>query len=354
MTIAVIIPVFNSSILLGDTLLALSLSTRSPDELIVVDDGCTDESPNIAKLFGARVVAMPNNQGPAASRNYAALLSQSDLLIFLDADTCVHPNTLQQMEAHLLADPTLTAVIGSYDDAPRDPSLCSQYRNLAHCYVHRSAKRAALTFWSGCGAIRRAAFLAADGFDERFSRPSVEDIELGYRLSDRGARILLDPGICVTHTKRWTVWNSVLTDLLDRGIPWMALLLERGDIPDDLNISLRHRIATALTAAALLCLAACGRSPLWLLPSLVLAALALTTDAGLLQFIYRKRGFALMPLAVFMTLLQNLCKLLAAAGGLLLFASRLHPSRRVERRSKILDRRRSQENESMTAFRTLN
>jgi glycosyltransferase involved in cell wall biosynthesis len=350
MTIAVIIPVFNSSQLLSETLLAVRSGTRVPDELIVIDDGSNDGSAHTAERFGARVVRMPQNVGPAACRNYAALLSQSEILMFLDCDTCVHADTIERMERHLAEDASLIAVIGSYDDTPRHPGICSQYRNLAHCYVHRSANRAALTFWSGCGAVRRAWFFEVDGFDERYRKPSIEDIELGYRMSDRGARILLDPEICVTHTKRWTVSSSIATDILNRGVPWMVLLLERRKMPDDLNLRRRHRIATALTGAALVCLAACVRSALWLVPCFILATLALCMDAGLLKFIYRKRGFRSLVVAASMTLVQNVCKLVATGGGLLVFASRSFPSlrlRRGERRSQILDCRRAREEESV-------
>ncbi|MEA2538846.1 MAG: hypothetical protein QOH35_212 [Acidobacteriaceae bacterium] len=350
MTIAVIIPVFNSSELLTDTLLAVHSGTRVPDELIVIDDGSSDESARTAERFGARVVRMPHNVGPAACRNYAALLSRSEILMFLDCDTCVHTDTIERIERRLRADASLAAVIGSYDDAPRHPGICSQYRNLAHCYVHRSANRAALTFWSGCGAVRRAWFLEVDGFDERYREPSIEDIELGYRMSDRGASILLDPEICVTHTKRWTVRSSITTDIFNRGVPWMVLLLERRRMPDDLNLRRRHRIAAALTGVALVCLAACVRSPLWLVPCFLLATMALCMDAGLLKFIYRKRGSRSLVVAASMTLVQNLCKLVATGGGLLVYASRSLPShrlRRGERRSQIVDRRQAREDESV-------
>jgi hypothetical protein len=196
--------------------------------------------------------------------------------------------------------------------------------------------------------VRRAWFFEADGFDERYRKPSIEDIELGYRMSDRGARILLDPEICVTHTKRWTIWSSIVTDILNRGVPWMVLLLERRRMPDDLNLRRRHRIAAALTGVALVCLAACVRSPLWLVPCFLFATLALCMDAGLLKFFYRKGGFRSLAVAASMTLVQNLCKLVAACGGLLVFASRGLPSRRLrrgERRSQILDCRQAREEE---------
>jgi glycosyltransferase involved in cell wall biosynthesis len=349
MTVAVILPVYNSSTLLGDTLLALSLGTRLPDELIVVDDGSTDDSASIAESCGAQALVMPRNVGPAACRNQGALLSRSEILIFLDADTCVHPATIEQLANRLAADTGLAAVFGSYDDTPREPGPISQYRNLAHCYVHRSAKHSALTFWSGCGAVRRSAFLAVNGFDERYRRPSIEDIELGYRMTDHGARILLDPEIYVTHTKRWTVENAVVTDVRDRGIPWMALLLERRRVPNDLNITRRHRISMLFTGLAFIGLAASFLSVDWLIVSAVLIVLALSMDVGLFRFIYRKRGFRLLLLAIGMTILQNICKTVAAAGGTALFIYRKLPSeklRRGERRSCVQELRGAYEEQS--------
>jgi hypothetical protein len=71
-------------------------------------------------------------------------------------------------------------------------------------------------------------FLAIGGFDTvRFPRPQIEDIELGYRLRDAGGRIVLDPTVQGTHLKQWTFWRMLRTDVIDRGIPWMRLLLER-------------------------------------------------------------------------------------------------------------------------------
>ena len=75
---------------------------------------------------------------------------------------------------------------------------------------------------------------------------------------DRGVHILLDHQICVTHTKHWTVWTSIVTDVMDCGIPWMAHLEKRRRIPDDLNIKRRPRVATALTGVSLICLASSG------------------------------------------------------------------------------------------------
>ena len=78
-------------------------------------------------------------------------------------------------------------------------------------------------------------------------------------------------------------------------------------------------------------------------------------DAGLLKFIYRKRGFRSLVVAASMTLVQNICKLVAIGGGLLVFASRSFPSRRLrhgERRSQILDCRQAGERRIGTSVET--
>jgi len=115
-----------------------------------------------------------------------------------------------------------------------------------HCYVHHRARREACTFWSGCGAIRKSEFLEYSGFDESYDRPAIEDIELGYRLARDGKKMLLDSGIIVKHLKRWSFFNLVKTDIMDRGIPWTELILRDRKLPNDLNLQLSQRVSVAL------------------------------------------------------------------------------------------------------------
>jgi hypothetical protein len=102
------------------------------------------------------------------------------------------------------------------------------------------------------GAIRRDAFLEVGGFDvHRYAVPSIEDIELGARLSATGHRIELHPRVKGTHLKHWTFWNMLRTDLVHRGIPWVGLMLESRSAPTTLNLSWRERFSTILTLLAL-------------------------------------------------------------------------------------------------------
>jgi len=153
-----------------------------PDsELIVAADAPVDDCRALAERFGARVLILPGPRGPGVTRNRAAACATGDVLIFVDADVVVAPEALTQVSRIFAEHPDVDAVFGAYDERPADPGFVSQYKNLAHSFIHQSSATVAETFWAGFGAVRRHVFEAVGGFDERFSRPSVEDIDLGYR-----------------------------------------------------------------------------------------------------------------------------------------------------------------------------
>ncbi len=245
-SVSVVIPAHDAEDFLDACLAHLAGSTVAPFECIVVDDGSTDGTADVARRYGATVLTTGERCGPAVARNLGAQHASGDVLFFLDADVCVQPRTLSMVVASFDADPELDALIGSYDDAPESADFLSQYKNLMHAFVHQTGRREASTFWSGCGAIRRDVFLEHSGFDESYDRPAIEDIELGYRLTRAGHRIVLDPALTVKHLKRWTFWGLVKSDVFDRGIPWTELILRDRCMPNDLNVQLSQRVSVVL------------------------------------------------------------------------------------------------------------
>jgi glycosyltransferase involved in cell wall biosynthesis len=243
--ISVIIPVRNGERELERCLAALAQSDFADYECIVVDDGSTDGSAAVAERHGCRLIRCPS-RGPAAARNLGAREACGRILFFIDADVCVHPDSLSRVAENFAGDRALDAVIGSYDDSPESPDFLSQYKNLMHCFVHQAGNEAASTFWSGCGAIRREIFEKYSGFNEDYQRPAIEDIELGYRLTAAGRKILLDKNLRVKHLKAWSFWRLLKTDIFDRGIPWTELILRDANMPNDLNVQISQRISVAL------------------------------------------------------------------------------------------------------------
>ena len=255
--LSVIVPAFRGTATLPQALSALAANDlpRGCWELIVVDDASDDGTSELARTWADHVVSLPGRpHGPAFARNRGVEASTGLWLVFIDSDVVVHADALRLFASVIERHPDVDAVFGAYDEAPPAKGFLSQYRNLLHRYVHRLGSGEADTFWAGCGAVRRTAFVAVGGFDERrYTRPQIEDIELGYRLKDRGGRILLRPEIQGTHLKRWTLIGSTRTDLLDRGIPWIRLLLERGKIarPANLNLARGERLKTGMIGVAL-------------------------------------------------------------------------------------------------------
>lgn len=294
--LSVVIPVHNGGRDLERCLRRLRDSRGTDFELIVVDDGSTDGSAAVAGWFGARIHTNATPEGPASARNTGAKAASADLVFFLDADVAVHPDTLTKAVARFEADPGLSALFGSYDDEPEAPGLVSRYRNLLHHFVHQQGQfvddvRPAHSFWTGCGIIRRAAFLEVGGFDPRlYARPAIEDIELGYRLTRAGHRIVLARDVLGTHLKRWTLASIVRTDIFQRGVPWMLLMKRLNIAETDLNVRNSQKVCVAVAALAAIALVLTPWQPWFLAVVLVCLMIVVWLNGAFYRFLAKKRG----------------------------------------------------------------
>ena len=235
--VSVIVPVYNGGKGFERCLSGIHRSTYASYELIVVDNGSTDNSASIGKNHGAEVLHCPGPSGPGAARNMGAQDARGALLFFVDADVVVYPETLGQVVGNFAKDSELAAVFGSYDDSPAAQNFLSQYKNLLHHFVHQHASSQACTFWGGCGAIRKDVFHKVGGFDqERYPKPSIEDIELGVRMHLLGYRIFLNKQVQAKHLKEWRLGSLLRADILYRAVPWSKLMLEKGGMINDLNL----------------------------------------------------------------------------------------------------------------------
>jgi glycosyltransferase involved in cell wall biosynthesis len=291
LSFCVVIPATDSRPTLERCLEAIRRAAEAPEEVVVVDE--------------------PRGLGPAAARNEGARRADADVLVFLDSDIEVHADAFRRFRRALEGDPALVAVFGSYDDDPGGEGLVSGFRNLLHHYVHQSGAGSVTTFWAGLGAIRRDEFLGVGGFDEdRFANPSVEDIELGMRLTALGKRVVLDPTVQGKHLKRWTLVSMVRTDLLRRGSPWVELIVERGSDSTVLNLGWRHRISAAASAG--LVAAALARKPKLAGTAI---GLLLWLNADFYALLYRKRGPSQAAAGVPLHVLHHLVSLAAVPLG---------------------------------------
>ena len=307
-TVSVVVPAYNSASHLAQCLSALRAAADLEVELIVVDDASTEDLSAAAAWYGAQILRLAENRGPAAARNHGARQARGRILFFVDADVVVAEDAIQRVQATLDSRSEFAAVFGSYDSAPAAPELVSQYRNLLHHFVHQNGRTEAATFWAGCGAVRRGAFKHVGGFDEqRFRRPSIEDVELGYRLRRAGYRIFLDKSLQATHLKRWTLWSVIRTDLVYRAIPWSRLILECGAVVDDLNLQGSQRAALALTGLAGLFLLASPLRAELVIPAFACVTGEIFINRHLYAFFRRTRGTLFAAACVLLHLLYYVC-----------------------------------------------
>ena len=157
-------------------------------------------------------------------------------------------------------------------------------------------------------------------FDEaRYSAPQIEDVELGYRIHDRGYQVVLDPSILATHWKRWSLTGMMRSDFAGRGVPWMHLLLQRRELlgSNDLSVGRDDRLGTFVLAVLAVCLVAVlvtGNPFLLYVMAACLVAL-FVLDRELIAWYSRKRGVGFAAGAFVMQLLRRATNVASALYG---------------------------------------
>ena len=199
-----------------------------------------------AERCGYTTILIETTGGPAKARNKGAMRASGDIILFIDADVTVSKDIIERVSDFFTSYTNAAATMGSYDDDPFEKDHLSQYRNLLHHFTHQCANTNASTFWGACGAIRRDVFISSGGFNESYTLPCIEDIELGYRLKARGLTLHLLKDLQVKHLKKWEFASMLKTDIFNRAIPWAELLISRKNNEYDLNLSLSSRISTLL------------------------------------------------------------------------------------------------------------
>jgi GT2 family glycosyltransferase len=215
MQLSVVVPSFNRHASLRRLLLALEQQTVSDFEVVVVDDGSTDKTPEMLSAlrpsYQLTVLRQPN-AGPAAARNSGVKHASADLILFLDDDVVPVPNLVElHLRAHD-ADPN-AVVIGPMQPPAEwarpawirweEEMLEVQYQAMLSGEYPCTPRQ----FYTANASLSRARFLEVGGFDGTFKR--AEDVEMAYRMRDRGASfVFLHPAIVYHYAERtFAAWS---------------------------------------------------------------------------------------------------------------------------------------------------
>lgn len=200
MDASVIVPAYNASQTIERCLTALRAQNfpRTRFEIIVVDDGSTDETPAIVTRMPEVRLIRGEHRGAAAARNLGAQHARGEILLFTDADCEPMPDWITQMLAPF-ADETIVGAKGVYRTRQREWIARFVQLEYAEKYARMARERFIDFIDTYSAAYRREVFLRHNGFDESFPGATVEDQEFSFRLARQGYRMIFAPQAMVYH-----------------------------------------------------------------------------------------------------------------------------------------------------------
>jgi len=199
MRASVIIPVYNGAETIGLCLEALLRQSvpRGEYEIIVVDDGSTDETREIVKRYDVRLLSQPR-RGPAAARNLGASQARGEILLFTDADCEPTQNWVEEM-IKPFQNAEVVGVKGIYQTSQR--SLVARFAQIEFEDRYELLRRDEYIDFvdSYSAGFRKEAFLKVSGFDPNFPVANNEDVDLSYRIAKRGYKMVFNPKAVADH-----------------------------------------------------------------------------------------------------------------------------------------------------------
>jgi glycosyltransferase involved in cell wall biosynthesis len=197
--VSVIIPAYNCADYLPAAIESVLAQTYRNFEIIVVDDGSTDATPDVLQRYGDQIVAVAQpNQGVALARNHGIRLAQGEWVAFLDADDLFFPDKLAAQMAMAAANPQLGLIHSGWQ------RVDSQGRFLMAVEPWHQVPDLTLESWLRWKPVLPSAMLfrrdwleRSGGFDPQF--PPAEDTELVLRLALMGCEAAWLPQITVKY-----------------------------------------------------------------------------------------------------------------------------------------------------------
>ncbi len=223
---SVVVPAYQAAGVIGDCVRALNAQTvaRERYEIVVADDGSSDETALAAGQAGAEHVLILAHRGPAAARNAGIEAAMGEIVLFTDADCEPSPEWLGRMVAPF-ADAQVMGVKGTY--RTRQRALVARLVQLEfEIRYERMARLPCIDFVDAyAAAYRRPLLLQHGGFDPAYPIPSAEDVDLSFRLARARHRLVFAPAAWVWHCHPVSL-RAYLARKARYGF-WRALLYRR-------------------------------------------------------------------------------------------------------------------------------
>ena len=208
--VSVVVPVYNGGRTIRSTVECLLGQTLRPHQIIVVDDGSTDDTAEVLEGFGGRITLLrKSNGGPASARNVGVRACTGELIAFTDSDCLPDKDWLRELVKGFYA-PGIAGAGGTVRGVA--PGLVGEYTDMIGGLNPGFAPGGVVTRLVTANAcFRRDALLGVNMFDERFRKPGGEDTELSIRLRSAGYELSYVERAVVLHHHRQTIRGFLKT-----------------------------------------------------------------------------------------------------------------------------------------------
>jgi glycosyltransferase involved in cell wall biosynthesis len=316
--ISVVIPVYNNQETLERCLSAIKQSAYQDYEIVVADSGSRDETVAIAGRFTNKIISLRENKGRGYSRAQGANAATGGIIVNVDSDILVNPDTLSLIDAYFQQHPEVDALTGLLAKEHPYRKFFSQYKNLYMHYMYRSLPERVTFLYGSVYAFRKGQLQPYDGDIQ-----TADDTALGQRFVAAGKQIAFLRSLEVIHLKRHNFCSFIQNDFR---IPfdWAQIFLKyngwkqlfRGKTgyahaPKGQIISLL--LASCISVVSVVYVA---KGVFSLFP-IVLLFVWFLLNLRFFSFLAKEKGFAFGVLAVFVTFLDHMVMTFGIMGGVI-------------------------------------
>jgi glycosyltransferase involved in cell wall biosynthesis len=207
MKLSIVIPAYNSQDILEPCLKSVRSSIHNDYELIVIDDGSRDATLAIAKKYADEVITHEKNLGRSHARNAGIRCAEGDILVFMDSDVIVQPDTLAQIHDYFSCHEEVDALTGLLSKEHPNQNFFSQYKNLYMNYIFKKLPERVNFLYGSICAIRKRSLMLYD-----HDINIADDTALGQKLSQDGKQIAFLKDLEVVHLKKYSFRSFVKND----------------------------------------------------------------------------------------------------------------------------------------------
>ena len=298
--LSIVIPSYNSSKTITKLIESILNSNKLPYEVILVDDCSSDNSIKtiLENYPWVKVIKLNTNSGPSRARNIGLLISNKEIIFFLDSDVVLTLKAIGIVEERHRKNPEIAGLQGKYHWEAANPDLFSSYKALVNHYwfFNKNINTEINFLVTYACTVKKSILLEMGGFDELYKGADVEDYELGYRISKKYT-LLHEPELEVYHHFPGFFKNT--KNYIERGSQWFTLFMKNKKFDSSGATSRNQAVSRLLGGLSFFSIFLILANQKLFLISVFITLLYLLVNIRFFYFCLQKKGIKYFFLGIF-------------------------------------------------------